>query len=117
MDVDEQQQKRLDATQVTSLKNILASITLNNNETSASTTITLSDQVSAALPTLLQDEPLRQALFPSAVASADDLMQSPEFQTSLQKINKALDDGSLDSILACLGLDASSGLWFLIHLI
>ncbi|SAL95701.1 hypothetical protein [Absidia glauca] len=108
MDVDEQQRKRLDASQVTSLKDILAGISLDNNETSTPTTITLSDQVSAALPSLLRDEPLRQALFPSVPASTDNMVQTPEFQSSLQKINKALDDGSLDSILSRLGLDSSA---------
>ncbi|ORZ26208.1 proteasome complex subunit Rpn13 ubiquitin receptor-domain-containing protein [Absidia repens] len=123
MDVDEndepREQKRLSGTQVDSLKEILANTTVAE-DTTATKVVTLSDDVASvdALNALLQNDALRQALFPNvpnvestARHSHDEvshLIQSEHFQLSLKKIDKALEDGSLDSILSSLGLDASA---------
>ncbi|CAO3600249.1 unnamed protein product [Absidia cylindrospora] len=117
MDVDENgehlEQKHLSETQVDSLKEILANTTVA--EDTETTAVALSDDVASAdaLNALLQDDTLRQALFPnveSTTRHSHDLIQSAHFQLSLKKLNKALQDGSLDPILSSLGLDASTNI-------
>ncbi|KAI8083032.1 proteasome complex subunit Rpn13 ubiquitin receptor-domain-containing protein [Halteromyces radiatus] len=121
MEVDEGHEQREDAclssTQVESIKNILADITVE--DTSDISPIDLAEDVVSvnALTPLLQDDALRQALFPDVPSTTTtnpsqseltELVQSTNFQSSLQKLNKALQTNALDSILTFLGLDSLS---------
>ncbi|CAO3649624.1 unnamed protein product [Cunninghamella blakesleeana] len=127
MDVDEsnrtENDNRLSETQIESIKDILSDITVLEETTSSSSTIELSESVTTAnvLNPLLKDNALRSALFPNVPAvntdrtqdELNELIASNDFQQSLKKIESAIQNDVLDSILSFLNLDSPSVSGFL----
>lgn len=107
-DQQESDDKRLSPTQIESLKDAIADVMVTTEQGDTQIHLSDVDTSSAAFSLLWQDTELRSALFPDIAATSPLEQLDPEFQASLQKIRKALDNSSLDPVLAFLGLDAST---------
>jgi hypothetical protein len=112
LDEDTDQQgsddKRLSSTQIESLKDAIADVMVTTEQGDTQIHLSDVDTSSAAFSLLWHDSELRSALFPDIAATSPLEQLDPVFQASLQKIRKALDNSSLDPVLAFLGLDAST---------
>lgn len=107
-DQQERSDKRLSPAQIESLRDAIADVMVTSEQGDTQIHLSDVDTSSAAFSLLWQDTELRSALFPDVDAISPLEQLNPGFQASLQKIRKALDNSSLDSILAFLGLDAST---------
>lgn len=101
--------------QLSNLRNILQGITVPEDQ--PQTDLNLADVLTpSAIGPLLNDAEIRSALFPhlpeSIAQTPEELrrvVQSPQFQQSLQSLSYALSSGQLGPLLAQLGLEGSNG--------